>query len=141
MHDDGTPLTSKEKVGFVNLTLQSLWNQVDISIQQQVITPTVSTNYAYKSFMDVFMKYGISSQIPALEAQPFIPDSPGFMNVADAFRGGNIGLFQRGNLTENSSFVHLEGPLYMDICQQERYLINGVPKNYMHVQFQILQFI
>lgn len=87
LHDDGTPLTSKETVGFVNLTSQSLWNQVDISIQQQVITPTVSTNYAYKSYMDVFMKYGISSQISALESRLFIPDSPGFMNVADASGG------------------------------------------------------
>lgn len=37
-----------------------------------------------------------------------------------------MGLFQRGILTENSSFVDLQGPLYMDICQQERYLNNSV---------------
>ena len=49
LHDDGLSLKSKEKVGFVNLTLQSLWNQVEISIQQQVISSTVSTNYAYKA--------------------------------------------------------------------------------------------
>lgn len=39
LHDDGTVLKPKEKVGFVNLALQSLWNQVDISVQQQVISP------------------------------------------------------------------------------------------------------
>lgn len=49
LHDDGISLKSKEKVGFVNLTLQSLWNQVEISIQQQVISSTVSTNYACKA--------------------------------------------------------------------------------------------
>ncbi|XP_061170892.1 uncharacterized protein F54H12.2-like [Saccostrea echinata] len=94
--------------------------------KKQVITPTVSTNYAYKSYMDVFLKYGTSSQKPPLEAQLFIPDSAGFMDMSDAFGGGNMGLFQRALLTEKSSFVDLEGPLYMDICQQDRYLINGV---------------
>ncbi|XP_062579536.1 uncharacterized protein F54H12.2-like [Saccostrea cucullata] len=129
LNEDGSPLKEKEKVGFVNLTLQSLWNQVDISVQQQVITPTVSTNYAYKSYMDVFLKYGTSAQVPCLSSQLYIPDSAGFMDSADAVTGGNMGLFQRGSLTEKSSFVDLEGPLYMDICQQDRYLINGIQVN------------
>lgn len=40
--------------------------------------------------------------------------------------GGNFGLFQRAKMSEDSVFVDLEGPIYMDICQQDRFLINGV---------------
>lgn len=29
-------------------------------------------------------------------------------------------------MSEDSAFVDLEGPIYMDICQQDRFLINGV---------------
>lgn len=29
-------------------------------------------------------------------------------------------------MTEDSAFVDLKGPIYMDICQQDRFLINGV---------------
>lgn len=127
LHDDGTVLKPKEKVGFVNLALQSLWNQVDISVQQQVISPTVSTNYAYKAYFDVLFKYGVpSNTVPRLQSQLFNPDTSGFMNDSDALSGGNFGLFQRAKMTEDSAFVDLEGPIYMDICQQDRFLINGV---------------
>lgn len=119
LHDDGTVLKPKEKVGFVNLALQSLWNQVDISVQQQVISPTVSTNYAYKAYFDVLFKYGVpSNTVPRLQSQLFNPDTLGFMNDSDALSGGNFGLFQRAKMTEDSAFV--------DICQQDRFLINGV---------------
>lgn len=85
LHDDGTVLKPKEKVGFVNLALQSLWNQVDISVQQQVISPTVSTNYAYKAYFDVLFKYGVpSNTVPRLQSQLFNPDTSGFMNDFDS---------------------------------------------------------
>lgn len=126
LHDDGTQLKAKEKVGFVNLALQSLWNQVDISVQQQVISPTVSTNYAYKAYIDVLLKNGVSKSLPGLQSQLFAADTAGFMNDPDALSGGNFGLYERAKALENSAFVDLEGPIYMDICQQDRFLINGV---------------
>lgn len=85
LHDDGTMLKPKEKVGFVNLALQSLWHQVDISVQQQVISPTVSTNSAYKAYSDVLFKYGVpSNTVPHLQSQLFNPDISGFMNDFDS---------------------------------------------------------
>lgn len=48
------------------------------------------------------------------------------MNDSDALSGGNFGLFQRAKMSEDSAFVDLVGPIYKDICQQDRFLINGV---------------
>lgn len=44
LHEDGSILSEKEKVALINLPLHSMWNQVDISLQQQIITSSVSNN-------------------------------------------------------------------------------------------------
>lgn len=44
LHDDGTVLKPKEKVGFVNLAFQSLWHQVDNSKSfRPLFLPTLPT--------------------------------------------------------------------------------------------------
>lgn len=48
------------------------------------------------------------------------------MNDSDALPRGNFGLFPRAKMSEDSAFIDLEGPIHMDICQQDRFLINGV---------------
>lgn len=51
-------LNEKETVALINLPLHSMWNQVDISLQQQIITSSVSNNYAYKAYIDMLLKHG-----------------------------------------------------------------------------------
>lgn len=48
------------------------------------------------------------------------------MNDPDALSGGKFRLYERAKASENSAFVDLEGPSYMDICQHDRFLNNGV---------------
>lgn len=55
LREDSTPITDADNVNFVNNTFHSLFNQCDISIQQNVITANVSTNYAYKAVLDVLL--------------------------------------------------------------------------------------
>ena len=40
--------------------------------------------------------------------------------------GSNIGYFDKQSHTKGSNVVALEGPIRMDICQQERCLVNDV---------------
>ena len=125
--EDSSPVTEEDNVAFVNNTLHSLFNQCDVSVQQKVITPNVSTNYPYKAIFDVLLS---NAEEDSLQAQFFYKDSSGFSDDPDCKSGGNAGLFDRYLLTSPGSVVDMEGQIYMDICQQERYLLNGVQINF-----------
>ena len=57
MRPDGNkPVPDIAKVGPVNLFLQSMWRQVDVSVQQQLISPNISTNYPYKAYLETVLE-------------------------------------------------------------------------------------
>ena len=125
--ENGTPVVEEDNVAFSNNALHSLFNQCDVSVQQKVITPNVSTNYPYKALFDVLL-----SDVPEDSLQPimFYKDLAGFADDPDCSSGGNSGLFDRYFLTKNGSIVDMEGRICMDICQQKRYILNGVQINF-----------
>ena len=126
---EGKPTPAEAKVGPVNLLLQSMWRQVDVSVQQQVISPTVSSKYPYKAYIENLLNYGMSASMSKLQSQLFFKDE-GDPSDNDPVDGTNNGLLQRAMYTEKSKAVSMEGPIYMDICQQNRYILNGVPINF-----------
>lgn len=126
LHEDGSILNEKEKVALINLPLHSMWNQVDISLQQQIITSSVSNNYAYKAYIDMLLKHGTLTNDPECQTQLYNQDNAGSFDDADPITGSNLGLYIRSTFTEGSKSLDLEGPIFPDICQQERFVINGV---------------
>ena len=66
----------------------------------------------------------------SLQAQFFYKDSSGFSDDPDCKSDGNAGLFDRYLLTSPGSVVDMEGQISMDICQQERYLLNRLMSNF-----------
>ena len=60
-----------------------------------------------------------------LQSELFYKDSAGAMD-GTGLAGSNIGHYERLTHTKNSNTVVLEGPIRMDICQQERLVVNGV---------------
>lgn len=58
---DGTDLAAAnnivENIAMTNLSQSSLFRQVDVTLNQQIINPSVGTNYPYKSYIDVLLKY------------------------------------------------------------------------------------
>jgi hypothetical protein len=127
LKENGEPIGADDVVGFANNTLHTLFNQCDVSVQQKLVTPNVSTNYAYKAMFDALLS---NSDPDSLQSQLFYLDSAGFHDNLDYSRGGNLGLYQRARQTEKGKLVDLEGNVCMDICQQERYLLNGVQVNF-----------
>ena len=122
---EGKLVPEAAKVGPVNLFLQSLWRQVDVSLQQKVISPEVATRYAYKAYLDTILGYGTDAKRSQLSSQLYYKDE-GDPSSADPISGTNTGLILRSNFTEESKTVDLEGPIYNDMCQQNRYILNGV---------------
>ena len=112
-------------MGPVNLFLQSLWRQVGVSLQQKVISPEVATRCAYQAYLDTILGYGTDAKRSQLGSQLYYKDK-GDPSSADPISGTNTGLILRSNFTEESKTVDMEVPIYNDMCQQNRYILNGV---------------
>lgn len=123
------PVPNEAKVAPVNLFLQSMWKQVDVSLQQQVVSPNISTRYPYKSMIDVLLGYGEEAKRTQLQSQLYYKDQ-GNVSCNDSIEGTNSGLLMRAIYTEKSQYVDLEGPLYIDILETSRYVLNGVQVNF-----------
>ena len=120
---DGTPLTEEEVAGLVNLPLQPIFRQVDVTFQQTQVSHT-GTNYPYKAYIDTILKTNQSTQQNLLFSQLFNKDVGKDSN--DAQTGGNTGLFNRYWATRGGKIVDFEGPLFINLFQQPRLLVNGV---------------
>ena len=120
--EDGTAITAADKVAFANNAGNSLFRQVDIKIQQKLVTSSVGTNYPYKALLDALTGYG-----PCLENQLFFKDRAGHMDDSDPSTAtGNTGLFVRHEWTKEGQEILLDGPLFVDILQQQKMLLDGV---------------
>ena len=122
---EGKPIPDIAKVGPVNLLLQSLWRQIDISLQQKIISPEVATRYPYKAYIETLLGFGDDPKESQLGAQLYYKDQ-GDPSNTDPITGTNSGLLLRSTFTEQSKTVDMEGPIFNDICQQSRYLVDGV---------------
>ena len=120
------PVDELDNVGFINLPLQSLWRNVDVTLQQQVISPDVSTAYGYKAICDVLLANDIGAKETQLQSQLYYKDTAGFMDESDPTSGANLGLTHRWAYSKDGNAVCMEGPIYVDILQQDRLLLNGV---------------
>jgi len=129
---DGTAPKATELVSPINLTLHSLFSQVDVQLQQQLVSSTGSQTYGYKAYMETVLEYGRGAKKSQLQAQGFYKDVAGSMDdvtLGSEERGhliDNNGVLQRFGLFSGGTTVQLFGPLMADICQQNRLILNGV---------------
>jgi hypothetical protein len=127
--EDGTPIDQTgddaDSVGVANAPLHTMFSQVDLSLQQQPMNQ-VGPNYPYKAYLDLLFD---TEDTQELYNQLFIKDDGGSidMDVSDP-SGTNQGLFNRSMYTYGKT-VDLIGGLKLDICQQDRLLLNAVPIN------------
>lgn len=122
---DGTVTGATAKVAPVNMTLHSLFSQVDMFLNQK-LTSSVGVNYPYKAMIDALLSSSSEAALSRLQAEGFYMDLAGFMDVSDPLTGANQGLSTRFALTTNSAVIEFRGPLALDISQQSRLIINEV---------------
>ena len=120
VHTDGTSLAKDEEVSLTNLALSSLFRQVDVYLGQQVINPSVGSNYPYKAYLDVLLNYNHAIKEGQLVAEGYSKDTAFFFDL-----GGNSGHDVRRDWTKVSNIADFEGPLHVDAAQIDRAILNG----------------
>jgi len=129
LKQNGDPITNKDPVAMVNFSMHSLFAQVELSLQQTALSPSVGRNYPYKAIIDTLLSKDESAKETYLQAEGFFKDSAGFLAAINPLTGGNSGLLLRYNSTANGKVWEMQGPLHTDFGQQPRALISGVPVN------------
>ena len=124
---DGKPFQPGEFATTINMCLQTMWSQVEVSIQQRHVSSGVASRYAFKALIDMLLKANAIEQASIAANQMFYRDTAGAMESVDPEATPvNQGILLRNERIKDNKIVHMEGPLYVDIFQQNRLLLNGL---------------
>ena len=125
---NGTALDPNTELGPVNLFLHSLFSQVDVSLNERLISPSTNT-YPYRAMIETLLNYGEDAKSSQLTMAIFYKDTPGKMDAVNPVAedaGANMGLKARYAFTKQSRMVDMIGPIHSDIFFQDRLILNGV---------------
>ncbi|KFM69670.1 hypothetical protein X975_14593, partial [Stegodyphus mimosarum] len=126
LKNDGKPITAESKVGPVNLFLHSMFSQVDISLNERLVS-TSNNTYPYRAMIEKLLNHGFDTKTSQLSSELFFKDTAGRMNVFDTQdTQPNEGFNQRAELFKLSASVDMISRLHLDMFHQERLLLNMV---------------
>lgn len=121
---DGATLSANEKTGIINLPLQSMFSQMDVYLNNKLVSFNTN-NYPWKAYLKTVL-FGRKEEISSKNRSQLFLKDEGKLNDANAYNGGNSGLVMRYGFTQGSRVFELEGNLMEDIFDIDEYLINGV---------------
>ncbi|XP_054290310.1 uncharacterized protein F54H12.2-like [Macrosteles quadrilineatus] len=121
---DGTKLDPlvDTSVGPANNWLHSMFSQVDLYVNQKMVSPQNNT-YAYRSYIETLLNYDESAKDSHLSCALWYDDKSGEMDDCES---KNTGLENRRYFTKSSNVVDMVGHLHVDLFNQEKFLLNGV---------------
>ena len=118
---DGTVTGDDSDVGPVNLWLHSLFSQVDVSLNERLVTPSMNT-YPYRAYLETLLSYGPAAKESYLTAAMWYKDTPKHMEDHQL----NKGFKSRQEWSLGSKQVVMIGRPHLDLCFQDRLMLNGV---------------
>ena len=80
--NNGSKIDSSNNVGPINLVLHSLFSQVDVFVQNRLISSSTG-NYSYKAYMQTLLEYGKSAKQSQFTSQLWYADTPGAIDEYD----------------------------------------------------------
>jgi len=129
LKQDLTPITEGNNVGLINNAMHSIFRQVDVSLQQQNISPEIGVAYPYKAMIDALTQNTESELTSKFNTELFYKDSAVFMDSVDVDAMTNKGLVTRFEYTSNGKVCVMEGVLRSDLFSIKAFIINGVCLN------------
>lgn len=113
--------TKVNNVAPINMPAQSLFEKIVVSFNKKVVSS--NTNYPYRAIIETLTNFSFDAKNSHFQNQLFFKDTAGKF---DAISDENNGYKMRKKLTKNSKEFEMLAPLHIDICNQAKYIINGV---------------
>jgi hypothetical protein len=113
-HANGDSLKATECVGPVNNFLHSMFSQIDVSVQNKLITSS-TTHYPYKAFIQNTLFYTNDAKKSQLTSQLYMKDAAGHCGDKDVQNGANASLCKRSLYFARSQMCDMEEPLLHDL--------------------------
>ena len=125
VHGDGSDIQPAENndAAPVNYAMHALWSQVDVSLNQKVISHS-SMTYPYRAYLESVLNYDASAKSSHMTQRLWYQDTPGHFDSLDSAQ--NLGLAWRRSRTANSRAWEVMGPLHVDFFNQDHFLLNNV---------------
>ena len=123
---NGTALDPNEQVGPVNLFLHVLFSQVDVSLNERLISSSTNT-HPYRTMIETLLNYGEDAKSSQLTMAMFYKDTLGKMDTVNPVADdadANMGLKARYGFTKQSRTVDMIGPIHSGIFFQDRLIFN-----------------
>ena len=112
----------------INFPLNTIFRQIDISLNQRVLNANTGVNHSYKAVFDLLLN-SISDMLSSQALGGFFyKDSAGDMEDT-RYNGPNFGFIERWKPTRSGGVVTIEAVLKSDFMSQERLILNGVALN------------
>src|SRR6266536_5161155 len=120
---NNTDINPTDQVGPVNLFLHSLFCEVDVSLNDTLVTSS-NNMYPYRAYLETLLSYGPQAKQSQLTSALYYKD------VAESFEDanphdanvGNTGFVARSAWIANGRVVDMMGCLHSDLFVQGRYL-------------------
>lgn len=116
-----------DKVSVSNMCTLTMFRQMDIFLNQVLMTDGINTHWAYRGYLQAILTK--SSQYLAThgQAELFEKDiADNFDETGFADGKGNVGLYRRFQRTQNGAILQIQSPLYSDLASMDQYLMSGV---------------
>ncbi|KAM4045385.1 uncharacterized protein F54H12.2-like [Anomaloglossus baeobatrachus] len=114
---DNTAIGDTARVAFINYPLAKLFNQVDINLGDRLISQSDNL-YSYRAYIETLLNYSSMNTIIAIYIYIYHNDW--------LLDGANAGFVKRAYISANSKPVDLMGPIFGDIFNQPKLILNGL---------------
>ncbi|XP_035233536.1 uncharacterized protein F54H12.2-like [Stegodyphus dumicola] len=116
---DGKPTVADSKIGPVNLFLHSLFSQVDVTLNDRLISSSSNT-YPYRAYIETLLNHGFDSKTSQLTCEMFYKDT--FSKIFT----DNEGWIKRSEFFKLSNTIDMIGGIHCDLFHQDRLMLNLV---------------
>ena len=124
---DNAPIDNTDHVAPVNLFLHSLFSEVDIKLNDTLVSSTNNT-YAYRAYLETLLTYGKEAKESQLTTALYYKDVAGSMEDDNPHDNGqhNHGMKHRHAFIEDGRAVDMMGRLHSDLFFQDRLMLNDM---------------
>lgn len=121
----GDAIKEDDKIVPINLLSHSLFSQVDVRLNDRLVTPSLNT-YAYKAYIETLLSHGVESKSSWLTSSMWYPDDINPEVVDPTAEEASAGMQARYARIKESKSVETISRPHVDIFQQDKMLLNGV---------------